>query len=689
MLSADSARVAAQEINSVDLPAGTTFAGGVTSFSATTADGRAMGTFEIVGNKLLFTQDTAFDHTGFANNFTSTIKLPLVDADGNTGTASIDLAITDSATQLETSTQDLSVTKLSAEVAGKLTYSADDGVDSLEITGVTIGGTKVALTDSKISLSADGKTLIAKDAGGTELFTLVLTDHNDGTASWVLSRSGTFYDDVSFETTVTDKDGDTSSINTNMINAWGNVNYYHEHITNTFQQTDNSKMANSPDEDYILIANNVGANHWSSEVVTHNGDDVISVDGQVLHGSNKPKSGLTNDNVSNVISTGAGNDILDINGTGHAAANTAGTIYNYFTANSGANVGGIRALVDFDMGQGNDIVDIEAGNNSIVMHTSDTNRSQNSRFITHIDGGEGSDAISLTGNHAMHANASKDNNYATNIIAGGTGDDAISITGKITVGGSDRTANIINGDSGTIQDFNNYTSHVDTNENHDILGLTNTVDNNHMVFKGDADNLDMHYGSGTKQADINNIEEIRFGFEHDSKDWSIVNDSSDDYELDFSQVTAAADGSGLIIMSANGDDTITGTQGDDVIFGGAGDDILNGGAGDDLIIDDVFSDVDGGDGMDVLLVGTKNLLNDVKSKIATGDITETEIVIVGDVKGNNTDEVFNNLDISTNAAGKIELGADWGAGTLNGNFTEFSNKDDSITILVETLKLEA
>ncbi len=146
-----------------------------------------------------------------------------------------------------------------------------------------------------------------------------------------------------------------------------------------------------------------------------------------------------------------------------------------------------------------------------------------------------------------------------------------------------------------------------------------------------------------------------------------------------------------------GDDELFGNDGDDIIFGGSGNDYIVGGkgadelygdAGDDLILmdmNDVF--VDGGSGMDVLLVGASDLAG-VRDMMSEGDITDMEVIIAGDVKGTSTEEVFGELGISSNENGNIELGEGWTAGTASGGFTEFTNQDDSVTILVETIKLE-
>ncbi len=156
-----------------------------------------------------------------------------------------------------------------------------------------------------------------------------------------------------------------------------------------------------------------------------------------------------------------------------------------------------------------------------------------------------------------------------------------------------------------------------------------------------------------------------------------------------------------IMFGLNGEDNLFGGSGDDVLFGGSGNDMLDGGegsdvilagSGDDLIqfdVSDVF--VDGGDGMDVLLVSPESKDAAIE-KLTSGDgedVTNVEMMVIGDVEGENVDEVMENLDgVSKSEDGSVtvETTGDnaWTERGTAGDFTEFSKgtSDEEITILV-------
>ncbi len=575
---------------------------------------------------------------------------------------------------------------------GYLTYQAD-GTPSLNIIEISFDNVNIPVTsaaptqatingvDAILTLSADGKTLTAVNANKTnkQLFKLELTDNLDGTASWSLNAKNNF-DSPSFQLTLADQFGQTSSVDINVFDFSDMSNF----IDSKVQQDLNAEILRSPDTNYVIKTQTIGGVDKNSIITTANGADlVIATEKIVLRADSETNSSID-------IDTLAGTDKIRIN---------EGIVNRY--ASPSVDLTQIRSKVDIDMGDDNDIVYIPGnkalGNDDKAMVTSDSDKSSDNQFLTRITGNAGDDLFNLTGTFTMvaSANGTGNNNYATNIIEGGVGSDNISLNGKIMTYGSERAANIINGDSGTVTGHNQYTSTKDANDNHDILGLTNTVDNNTMIFKGDADNLDMHFGGGNKRADIDNIEEIRFGWQHNGMTWSVANDKTDDYNLDFSQVAAASDGSGLIITTANGDDTIRGTQGSDIINAGSGKIEIHANEGDDLINltakGSKFSNVlvDGGDGMDVLLIGASSLTNAIKT-INNNDITNTELIIAGDnIKGTTTQDIFNELDINTNGNNFELSSAHWTRVTnLTNGYTELTNIDDSsITILVETAKL--
>ncbi len=167
------------------------------------------------------------------------------------------------------------------------------------------------------------------------------------------------------------------------------------------------------------------------------------------------------------------------------------------------------------------------------------------------------------------------------------------------------------------------------------------------------------------------------------------------------QSTTSDDGSEITIMTTNDYNINNNIQSADVIYAGYGDDIIFGDMGDfifaeegDHIIDmpDTFNFndilVDTGEGMDVLLIGAANLY-DAKSMLGTPDITNTEIIIVGDnIKGGTAEEIFTEININTNGNMYELSSSNWAKVTSSDGYTELTKTDDtSITILVETVKL--
>ncbi len=157
-----------------------------------------------------------------------------------------------------------------------------------------------------------------------------------------------------------------------------------------------------------------------------------------------------------------------------------------------------------------------------------------------------------------------------------------------------------------------------------------------------------------------------------------------------------------ILLGLYGDDELYGGDGDDVLLGGDGDDILDGGFGVDTIIDGLGDDVialdindiliDGSndaDGTDIdILLGAKNDYNaqNITHMMSSGDI---EMAVLGkEFTGQNVDEILTELGITKNTDGTVALGQGWGKGTVNGEFTTYTN-DDKITIFVETVKIES
>ncbi len=158
-----------------------------------------------------------------------------------------------------------------------------------------------------------------------------------------------------------------------------------------------------------------------------------------------------------------------------------------------------------------------------------------------------------------------------------------------------------------------------------------------------------------------------------------------------------------VLFGGDGDDILLGLGGDDVLHGGAGSDIILGGSGNDTIFggkgDKIFggeghdiivlpnineilsSDIDGGEGIDILLAGVDNITTELKD--AT-NINNIDIIMLGD----NVDAA-KALQEQQASEDKANLtGWNQGSDTVNvgGNtFTQFTKNDengDMLTILV-------
>ncbi len=154
------------------------------------------------------------------------------------------------------------------------------------------------------------------------------------------------------------------------------------------------------------------------------------------------------------------------------------------------------------------------------------------------------------------------------------------------------------------------------------------------------------------------------------------------------------------LFGGEGNDVLLGLGGNDHLDGGSGADVLLGGSGNDLIsmdLDDVLvdggMDVDGED-MDVLLIDNASL-DAVKEKMQDGSIDNMEVIIAGDVSGNNTEEVLQNAGAQDAEGNWLvnQEGSSWtaseGSQNIGGReFMEFTNEADNITILVEATKLD-
>ncbi len=210
-------------------------------------------------------------------------------------------------------------------------------------------------------------------------------------------------------------------------------------------------------------------------------------------------------------------------------------------------------------------------------------------------------------------------------------------------------------------------------------------------------------------------------------DTTITGAGEDDVLIGFRGNDTIEGGAGHdILFGGAGNDELNGDAGDDILFGGAGNDILFGGAGNDILFGDAGDDyligtigydtlyggdgndllkleasnltfedvlVDGGNGMDVLLAGVKDM-TELENLMKDGKVTNVEVVVFGEnadtVTGSSVDEVLTNLKGISQDADKNGVKVDsntWGEGTertINGEqYVEYSHQQgEDLQILV-------
>lgn len=186
-----------------------------------------------------------------------------------------------------------------------------------------------------------------------------------------------------------------------------------------------------------------------------------------------------------------------------------------------------------------------------------------------IDAASLSDRVIVTGSgNDVLSNSTEDAVY----FAGGEGNDSLSGGAKADTLNGGAGIDSIEGGGG------NDTLFLDAD---DIAALSsgNTIDG------GEGTDAAFVIGGGNVTVNLSDISVEMF-----------QSGSGDDV------IEAGASGADVTILGGDGDDTITGGAGDDMLSGDAGSDIVSGGAGNDIIVADALDTVDGGEGIDTLVL---------------------------------------------------------------------------------------
>ena len=173
-----------------------------------------------------------------------------------------------------------------------------------------------------------------------------------------------------------------------------------------------------------------------------------------------------------------------------------------------------------------------------------------------------------------------------------------------------------------------------------------------------------------------------------------------DAHADAAQVLFGGEGAETL-HGGEGDDILSGGQGDDILYGGAGSDYLYGGAGNDFLdgggdtaVDHLYGGdgndimmyhpndvIDGGSGMDVLLVGSDNMDSLFQGGQLDSNVTDVEVIISGEDVSNLTNmDALSNIGITVNDS-SLSLGDGWTkADDAPDGYHAYTNGDVTVTV---------
>ncbi len=178
------------------------------------ADKNLVGHFEVVGGKLVFTQDAAYKHANdnSLNDGQIIVKLPVING-ANTGTVEVTITIGDSEVNISSDLTSAEQSREGTDLAIDKVIIENDGSVSGELTiDTSADGTTLKLGDTIIPLDKNGNIAIAEGKGS---FDVVL--EGKGTVSF--NADGTykftpavgFIGDVVLNFVITDTDGDSQN----------------------------------------------------------------------------------------------------------------------------------------------------------------------------------------------------------------------------------------------------------------------------------------------------------------------------------------------------------------------------------------------------------------------------------------------------------------------------------------------
>ncbi len=300
------------------------------------------------------------------------------------------------------------------------------------------------------------------------------------------------------------------------------------------------------------------------------------------------------------------------------------------SANDTVDKSGMSATSTVGAYTASNTISTDAGNDRVTLESSSAAMyAKESKLMSEatntIDTGAGNDFVHLKGDFAMKA----EGNSAVNTVKLGEGDDFLHIDGKIE--GDSQNNNSIDGGAGS-----------------NTLKLENVNDNNVYEFTGNSDSFTVE----GVDASFTNFDEFVFG---DEDDVIIFDGFAGAINID------AGYGADLVRI-----------------------DDLN------LRLEDVLIEGGDDDSVDVLLAGVNDLAA-LKRGLAEGDINNMEVIIASGKpvsEGATADTVLQEIGAKSGNDWSLEAANGWTESDNNGNvpagYREFVNKDDDITILVES-----
>lgn len=330
---------------------------------------------------------------------------------------------------------------------------------------------------------------------------------------------------------------------------------------------------------------------------------------------------------ANVLEGGAGADKLD----GGLGIDTA----SY--ENSGAGV-------TVDLGDNSKNAGADAAGDVLINIENLTGSTHDDTLIgdggnNRLDGGAGDDILqACCGNDTLLGGAGndtflmEDNLTALDRIDGGDGTDTLSLDGNYAAGLIFAATTMVNVEIISLADGNSYKLTLN-NANNDkgltVDGSTLTGDNN-LILNGAAETSGGLSATGGTGDDT-----LIGGGGGDSLTGGIGND------------TITGNGGGDVLDGGAGNDILSGGLGNDILIAGSGFDTLQGGAGDDILEMGAFltpaDHIDGGDGTDTL-----SLDGDYSSGLVFASTTAINIEAILLADGNSYKLTLNN---ATNATG--------------------------------------